>query len=553
MKFTLALATIAASMAVVAPARAAADDVAAQLDALVAPHFPANGPGAAVLVRRGDQILLRKGYGSANLELDVPMRPELVFRLGSITKQFTSAAIMMLVDQGKLALGDDVRKYVPEYPSHGPTVTIEQLLSHTGGVPNYTEQPAFHKRGRDDLSHAELLATFKDLPLDFAPGTQWKYSNSGYYLLGMVIEKVTGKSWAAFLGERIFTPLGMTHTRQGDVAPIIPGRVAGYDRADDGFDNSEYLSMTGPFAAGALVSTVDDLARWDRAIGDGKLLKKASWARVFSARRLPDGSSTHYGFGWGISAVQGHPAVWHNGGIPGFSTAIVRVPDQRLVAIVLCNSSPALTNPDELAFRLAATALGKPFIEPKPIALAPAALDRYVGVYKVSDRARLVVRRDGDHLTLQRTGRGLLALDAETDGRFFVKDTLVRVAFVRDAHGRVTGLDMTEEGAVDHRARTDEPLPAERIAVAVDGKILEGYVGRYELGPGFVITVTREGAHLFAQATGQPRFELFASAPAEFFLKVVDAQVSFHAGGSGHAAELVLHQGGRDMPAKRLP
>ena len=308
------------------------------------------------------------------------------------------------------------------------------------------------------------------------------------------------------------------------------------------------------FAAGSVVSTVDDLATWDRAISDGKLLRKASWARVFTPEKLKDGSSSHYGFGWVVGAVQGHPTVWHNGGIDGFNSAIVRLPADKVVVVVLCNSVPAPEDPEELAFKLAATAIGKPFVDPKLVTLDAAALAPYVGVYKVDDKVRAVVRRDGDHLTLQRTGGPLLALYAESDGRFFVKDTLLRFAFTRDAARRVVGFDVTmPDGTVEHHARTDEPLPADRTSISVPDKTLELYVGRYELAPQFVIAVTREGAHLYGQATGQPRFEMFATTPTEFFLKVVDAQVSFHTDKSGRADSLVLHQNGRDMPGKRQP
>jgi CubicO group peptidase (beta-lactamase class C family) len=540
-----------AVVSVVATPAFAGADLTTQLDELVKAHFTPGKPGAAVLVKKGERVLLRKGYGMADLELAVPMRPEMIFRLGSVTKQFTAAAIMMLVEEGRLSLQDDVHKLVPAYPAHG-VITIEQLLTHTAGIPNYTEQPAFRKRGREDLSHEELLATFKDLPLEFAPGEKWSYSNSGYYLLGMVIEKVSGQSYAEFVDARIFKPLGMSHTSYGDVPRIIAGRVAGYDREGDKYSNAEPLSMKLPFAAGALVSSVDDMALWDRAISDGKLLKKESWERVFTAAKLKDGSSTHYGFGWIIGDWQGHRVVSHGGGIPGFNTAIVRMPEDQVVAIVLCNALPAAKDPDDLALKLAALAIGKPMIDPKAIALDRAVLDRYVGVYRIDDKQRVVIRRDGDHLTLQRTGSPLLELSAESQTRFFLKDTPLRIAFAVDGEGHVTGIDVTQpDGSVSHRARTGEPLPAERVAVAVDAKVLDGYVGDYELAPGFVITVTREGTRLFAQATGQPRFELFASAPAEFFLKVVDAQLSFHVASGGRADALVLHQSGRDLPGKR--
>lgn len=547
MRFAL----VAVTLAVASPAFAASD-LAAELDAIVAKHFKADQPGAAVLVKKGDQILLRKGYGLANVELGVPVRPEQVFRLGSVTKQFTAAAIMMLVDEGKLALADDIRKYVPEYPQKSAKITIEALLTHTSGVPNYTDQPAFGKRLREDLPHDDLLALVKDLPLDFTPGEKWKYSNSGYYLLGMVIEKVSGKSYAQFLDERIWKPLAMTHTTYDDPERIIPGRVAGYGRSGSEFTNAEFISMKLPFAAGALLSTVDDMAKWDRAIRDGKLLKKASWARIFTPEKLKDGRSSHYGFGWMIGSIHGHPATWHNGGIPGFHTAIVRVPAEGLVVVVLCNMVPAPLVPEDLALQLAVTTLGIP--QPKATTLDAATLDRYVGVYKAPDGHRGSVRRDGDHLMVQPEGGARIPVEAEADGRFFVKDSLVRFVFTRDASGRVTGVDVTEpDGNVEHHTRSDEPLPSERAVVSVPDKTLESYVGSYQLAPTFAIAITREGSHLYGQATGQPRFELFATSPTEFFLKVVDAQITFHVDKSGRADSLVLHQNGRDMPGKRVP
>jgi hypothetical protein len=199
---------------------------------------------------------------------------------------------------------------------------------------------------------------------------------------------------------------------------------------------------------------------------------------------------------------------------------------------------------------LAATAIGKPFVDPKAVTLAPAVLDRYVGVYKVDDKLRVFVRREGDHLTLQRSGQSRLELTAESETGFFLKDKMLRFHFARDGKS----LDTTmPDGNVEHHPRTSEPLPADRVAVAVDSKVLDGYVGKYELAPGFVLTVTHEDGKMYTQATGQPRFEIFASAPAEFFLKAFDAQLTFRVLKDGKAGEVVLHQGGRDVPAKRLP
>ena len=540
------LAPAASSRAVAAP------DLQAQLDAIVAPHFPADQPGAAVLVSKGDRILLRRGYGMADLGKALPIQPGMVFRLGSITKQFTAAAIMMLVDAGKVSLGDDLRKWVPEYPGHGGTViTVEHLLTHTAGVPSYTDQPGFIGLSRKDLTHAELLATFKDLPLDFPPGDRMKYSNSGYYLLGMVIEKASGKSYAQFVAEKIFKPLGMAHTRYGDNDAVMPGGVRGYlGRYDQGSAGgqggqggrgrqggqggqgttqgakedskahlAEAISMKPPFAAGALISTVDDLALWDSAIAAGKLLKKESWRRVFAPMKLKDGSLSQYGYGWQLANYEGHRIQSHSGGIPGFATSICRMPDDQVVVTILCNEMPARTDLRALSLQLAALTIRKTRGRSPRGQDRFKLLDGYAGVYTTSDKDRVMVRRVGDHLAVQPPkGGGFREALPASDSVFFVKRSVIRFWFLRDLKsGRVTGVDVTRPDAtIDHCVRSDEALPAEKAGVTVDSTIIERYVGNYELKPGFVIAVTREGARLFTQATNQPGSRVFPSSETEF-------------------------------------
>jgi CubicO group peptidase (beta-lactamase class C family) len=530
----------------------AAPDLGVELDGLVAPHFPGDKPGAAVLVRKGEQILLRRAYGKADLEGSLPLRPESVFRLGSVTKQFTAVAIMTLVEEGKLSLRDDVRKFVPGYPAKSATITIEHLLTHTSGVPSYTDQPAFGALMGKDLTHTELLAVFKDRPLDFAPGARWKYSNSGYYLLGLVIEKVSGQSYADFVRKRIFEPLQMAHSAYGD-DPRIAGRARGYDRQGDRVHPAQAISMKPPFAAGALISSVDDLARWDAAISSGRLLRKESWAKVFAPAKLNDGSTEPYGFGFALGELQGHPVQAHGGGIPGFATHLLRVPDQQVLVVILCNSVPPPIPLEHVARQLAALAMGQPIPDRKAVAIAGAVLEKYAGVYRAAGPdKRVVVRLVDGHLNLQASGRPALDALAESESKFFVKDTDLAFTFSRDAGGKTTALEMERpNGARERYARTAEPLPLERTTVSVDPEILQRYVGNYALAPDFVISITREGARLFAQATRQPRVELFASSPTRFFLKVVDAEVTFRS--DGKETSIVLHQNGRDMPGKRVP
>ncbi len=404
-------------------------------------HFSAAQPGAVVLVKKGDQTLLRRAYGLANVARKTPLSPDMVFKLGSVTKQFTAAAILQLAEKKKLSLDDELAKYVPQYGHADAHITLEQLLRHTSGVPSYTETPGFAIHERDDLSHDQVLALFKDLALDFPPGTKWKYSNSNYYLLGMVIEKVTGQPYARYLDEHIFRPLKMAHTGYGDAAHFPADVVIGYDHADDSYTPSAPVSMAAPFSAGAVVSTVDDLARWARAIDAHKILQPASWERAISDGKLPDGKTTHYGLGWGLSEWNGHHVISHGGAIPGFSADVLLLPDEHVFVAILCNALPAADPPEGLALKLAALAIGQPIVDPKTVAVDGAALDKFAGVYKVDDQVRMFVRHDGDHLTSQRSPGSLLVLYPLSPTQFFVKDTPIRFAFMQD-NGKITGVDI---------------------------------------------------------------------------------------------------------------
>jgi D-alanyl-D-alanine carboxypeptidase len=330
----------------------------AALDRLFTSAVKPGDPGLTVLVSRKGQVLLRSGYGLANVELGVPARPEHVFRIASVTKQFTSAIIMMLAEEGRLSVSDPLTKYLPDYPVLGRTITIEHLLTHTSGIHNYTDIPAWRQTWRQDLSLAALIDTFKNEPLDFVPGEQWKYSNSGYVLLGAVIEKVTGTPYATVVQDRIFGPLGMASSRYDSTEDVIPNRAAGYARANGRIVNAAYLSMTHPHAAGALVSTVDDLAKWDAALSGTRLLQTESIARMFTPYLLASGKATTYGYGWNIGTISGRAVQEHGGGINGYRAYVLRIPAEGIFVAILSGLADQAPNPELLAHKAAAIALG---------------------------------------------------------------------------------------------------------------------------------------------------------------------------------------------------
>ena len=226
------------------------DNLRQKIDAYVCGFYPANEPGAAVLATKRGKVILRKGFGLANMELGIPIEPGMIFKIGSVSKQFTAAAIMMLVEEGKMSLSDDITKFLPGYPTLGNHITVEHLLNHTSGIKSYTQMPDWRVLERQDYTVTELIDLFKDKPMNFKPGEKWHYNNSGYFLLGAVIEQVSGKSYREFLQERIFTPLGMKGSDYGSSRRIIPRRVPGYTQTADGFLNASFVSMSTPFSAG---------------------------------------------------------------------------------------------------------------------------------------------------------------------------------------------------------------------------------------------------------------------------------------------------------------
>src|SRR5687768_8808019 len=282
----------------------------------------------AILVARDGKVLVSKGYGMADVENDVPNTPETRLRLAPTTKQFTAAAVLLLQERSRLSVQDSVCKHVAPCPEAWQPVTIHHLLSHTAGVPNFTnfnEFPDYMKTKREPTTVEALIGRFRDRPLDFKPGEKWIYSNSGYVLLGHVIEKVSGKSYESFMRENIFEPLKMTSTGYDHTDEIVKRRAHGYAPGPDGgVINASYLDMSIPFSAGALYSTVGDLYLWDQALYGEKILKKSSLDAMFTAVR------NEYGYGFGVNKLFNRRLAAHGGGIEGFSTSIHRFPDERV-------------------------------------------------------------------------------------------------------------------------------------------------------------------------------------------------------------------------------
>ncbi len=428
---------------------AKAEDPTSRFEGYMKACVDVNHFSGAVLVSKGGETLFAGGYGFANVEHQVPNTPRTKFRLGSITKQFTAMAILILQERGKLKVEDPVGKYFDDAPKAWEGVTIQHLLTHTGGVPSYTDDPVYHTKMMMPETVKSMIARFREKPLDFRPGEKFHYSNSGYFLLGAIIEKASGQSYEAFLKAAIFDPLGMKDTGYDHHATLIPGRAAGYNLGRNGLVNAEYLDMSQPYSAGSLYSTALDLARWDAALNDGKLISKESYAKMYTPIK------NNYAYGWVVSTAKGRKEIQHGGGINGFVTQILRYPQEKVCVVVLCNVLPM--NPGRVAHDLAKIAFGETY-----------------------------------------------------------------------------------------------ELPGARKVAKVDPKIYDAYAGRYELAPKVIATIVRERDHLMIEVTGQPRLEMFPESDTVFFLKVVNATITFVKDEKGKVGHLVIHQGGLDVKAKRL-
>jgi CubicO group peptidase (beta-lactamase class C family) len=435
-------------------------EVARQAHRLLVEAVDPGGPGAAVLVARGDDVLFREARGMAQIELGVPLQPGQVFRIGSDTKQFAAATVLKLVEEGRLSLTDPLSKFVPSYPN-GTRITVHELLNHTSGVKDYTEIDGYFRTAiREDVDTARLIDAFRDKPVDFAPGTDWKYDNSGYVLIGAILEKTTGKPWYEAIGEKVLAPLSLAHTRYGGDEPIIAGRVAGYSTdAKGNATNAIYISMTQPGAAGGLVSSVDDLFHWMRALHTGKVLGPESYHRMITPVPTPSGRPTDYGYGIATREVRGEQVLEHAGRIPGFSSDTLYIPGPAISVVVLANSDSGRPYVDSLTSRLAAVALGRPYPERHPVGLTVAQMQGLAGVYtSASGERRTVTVHDGALHTAHGES-GEHTLRASSPDELYFDEVLDRFTVTRDAAGRVTGLEKfpNGEGPAEHWTRVDGP------------------------------------------------------------------------------------------------
>jgi CubicO group peptidase (beta-lactamase class C family) len=545
------LASAAAALAMAAPAGAIPADFKAKADALLKQAYPAAGPGAAVIVTDDGRVVYEGARGLADIAANRPITAQTVFRMGSITKQFSAAIMLQLAAERKLSLDDKLSKFLPDFPKPGADATVAQLLNHTVGVQSYTNIPGWmvEKNTAQAYTTEEMIAQFKDLPSPSKPGEKWAYNNSGYVLVGAVIEKVTGKPWYQNVEERIARPLGLKTIRYGVLESETPNMAAGYTDDQGKVAPAQKIHMSVPHAAGALIGSVEDLAKWNAALHHGKVIPPAYYARMIARTRLPDGTTNDYGFGIRNGELRGHKSLGHGGGIFGFSTDSLYLPKEEVFVAVFTNSDSPATDAGMVMLKLAALAVDDPFPTFARQALDAKAVEPWVGLYKLKDAERRVFLRDGKLFT-QRTGGGELEAFAAGDGRYFYPNSLTWFELRRDASGP-PGVAMYQQGAVTPElAARSGPIPAELPVADVPRSTLERYVGAYDAPMGKLVVALPAEGRMTVQLGGQQAIPVAAVSQTEFRTIGVDARIEFLVE-DGKVTGAVLKQGGREMPAKR--
>jgi CubicO group peptidase (beta-lactamase class C family) len=417
-------------------------------------------PSAEFAVIRGNDTLAFGAYGLANVDAGRAPTATTIYEIGSNTKQFTSAAIMRLVEQGRVKMDDDLSKYVPQFPLHGHKVSIHQLLNHTSGIHSYTSSPSWQKTWGDVLSPDAVINFVAADTFDFAPGTAYRYNNTGYVLLGMVIEKASGQKYAKYLEEQFFKPLGMKQTSYCPSRTSDQAFALGYSKATNGTSRAQFMDLSHPFAAGALCSTVGDFAKWQRALDGGKVVTPASYALMSTADTLNSGRKINYGFGLVPGMFNGHKTVSHTGGIPGFASAATYVPDDSLSIVVFTNfdgESPQtlVQNLLRVAYGVAPVAKGAAVTQAAaaaaPPSLSPADRDAIVGTYalQIPGGQQLPIKffLDGARLMAQAQGQDAMEVKYLSNYVFGVAfDPALRFTFTLEG-GKATKVTLLQGGA----------------------------------------------------------------------------------------------------------
>lgn len=549
-----------------------AQDAAKAIDYLISKYNENGYFNGSLLVADKGNVVIKKGYGKANFEWNIPNAPNTKFRLGSITKQFTSMLIMQLVEKGKLKLDDKLSDLLPYYRKDtGEKITVHNLLTHTSGIPSYTSRPDFGgKISRMPYKPDDFIKEYCSGDLEFEPGSSIVYNNSGYFILGAIIEHITGMTYEETLKKNILEPLGMKNTGYDVTENIIEKRASGYEKRSTGYRNASFLDMSLPYAAGSLYSTVEDLLIWDKALQTDRLLKPELKKKLFEKyKKLGE---MYYGYGWmtgkRYNGKDSLNVITHGGGINGFQTTNYMIPEAGQYVIIFSNAggAPLAKMTDQIINILNGkkeTAPQKSLVQILWKSIETDGVESAIKKFKeLKGKKAEYAYNEGEINLLGYDLLGANKIDQAIEVFKLNMEEYPKSFNVYDSYGEaLLKKGMEEEAAANYKKSLDLNPGNEgavkkleemgykdfkKPEVKLSGEKLSEYKGTYQLAPGFSIAVTVKDGKIFGQATGQPEFEMFPASEDKFYLKVVEAQISFERK-DGSVISMTLHQNGRDI------
>lgn len=517
-----------------------------QLDPVLSAAIPPPDPGVVVLVAKKGKVIYEAAFGSANLELQVPLKPDMVFQIGSVTKQFTAVGILQLVEQRKISLQDSVQQYVKDFPAKGATITIENLLTYTSGLTEYTsiesDEPFIERR---DFTPEFIINYFKQAPLEFIPGSRYGYSNSNYVLLAYIIEKVTGISYHQYITEKVIKAVGLENTRFAEEKTIVPLRVTGYTRDNGFYEHCAYQTLSMGYGCGDLLSTAQDLNEWNEALLAGRLISAATLEKAYTPYQLTNGTFSSYGYGWFIDQEAGKKCIHHEGQTSGFIAMEKYFPSEEMYLVILTNvkSGEDKTDFSDRRFKLFAqiTALALGEEKTVPIKVSTQQLDSYTGTYQAGKQT-IDIRNKKGILFCNASMEGSFKLLPVGPDKFIIPgaNPVSGIEFIKDREGNVEELISLQQATFDWLKVTGD--------VAVANESLQAYAGKYQL-PTMKNTFTTITVHdnklMASSTTPLPDAELLPVAPDKFKYNApgIDFQLEFVRQPDGKVQMLRITQG----------
>jgi CubicO group peptidase (beta-lactamase class C family) len=506
--------------------------------------------GVAVLVAKDGKVLYKKGFGYADIEKKQLIKPDTKFRIGSITKQFTGCAILKLQEDGMISVTDKLSKYLPDFP-RADEITIHQLLTHISGIHSFTGKPDFVDKVVSPITEEDLITYFKNDPYDFNPGEKWQYNNSAFFILGHIIGKVSGKPYGDYLRETFFEPLHMTNTGVHTSKLKLQNEAKGYTKENGQYKLAANWDMSWAGGAGALYSTVEDLYTWNEAIFNGKVLQEKSLEQgltpvVLNNGKKPD--NVNYSYGWFLNNYRGQDITEHGGGLHGFISQLARYTEENVTVVILSNITPTEANLNSNI--IAEFLLWDKMENQKSNKVVAVSEDvkQYAGRYDFQNGAVMIVTAENNSLFAQLTGQPKFPIFPSGEGEYFWKVVAAKIKFVKNASGEVEYGTFEQNGNKFNVARLkDEPI------VSIDKALYKVYAGKYDYGSNMIITISNENDKIFAQATNQPKFEIFPLSEKEFMLRDLNAKLLFVKEPDGKVSKLILDMAGQKKDVARMP